>query len=385
MKTARILFHLPALVTLVVLAAGCSEYGVYDVLQSQASDEATDVTDPDAIPDFPDDPWSTSDATYRRRIVIDNRDRSEALADFPLMIRLDDSRINYTQTDGSDLHFFDAGGTVELPYEVERWSSSQSSIVWVKVPEIAGGDWDYVWMYWGGGVRTSYRDAAQVWSDYELVLHMSSNFQDSSPNAWSATAAGGSAPTFEAGVAGQAIRLDPDGGDGYLDVAEYVTTVGSAPQSAYTVEVWTNGDAVPGDAGQSGPVMSQQMSIGWDHEGPAFRGRYHFKDGSGTWIDVPRAGALEAANWYYAAAVFDAGVARSYLDGVLDGKRTDAGATTSTTSYFRVGTDSEAATVFSGLVDEVRVQTKARSADWIAAQHQAMIDAMLVFGEAEAQ
>lgn len=385
MKRERMLFRLTTLALLIVFAAGCSEYGVYDLFESQPSGGSGANVDPDAIPDFPDDPWSTSDALYRRRIVIDNRGRSEALAGFPLMVRLDASRINYTQTDGADLRFYDAGGTTEVPYEIERWSASQGSIVWVKVPEIAADGWDYIWMYWGGGVATSFHDAAQVWSAYELVLHMGSNYDDSSPNGWAATPAGGDAPAFETGVAGQAIRLDPSGGAGYLDITEYPAGIGASAQSAYTVEVWMQGDAAPGDAGQSGPVMSQQVSIGWDHGTSRFRGRYHFKDGGGSWTAVPRAAALEPATWYYAAAVFDAGTARSYLDGVLDGKVTDGASTTSTTDYFRIGTDSEAATLFSGLVDEVRVELRARSADWIDAQHDAMIDAMLVFGEAESQ
>ena len=73
---------------------------------------------------------------FRRELTFDNSSRAEHLIDFPVLVKLDATRIDYgqTQDNGEDLRFFDGTGTRPLAHEIELWDESGTSYVWVKVP-----------------------------------------------------------------------------------------------------------------------------------------------------------------------------------------------------------------------------------------------------------
>jgi hypothetical protein len=140
-------------------------------------------------------------------------------------------------------------------------------------------------------------------------------------------------------------------------------------------------------------MAQNHFNIGWDHNNPSYVGSYHLdvKDtGAGTdnWMPVPQDTTYQAQAAYYVVAVFDgsAGTALSYRNAVLDGQltgldaRTDSGPT-----YFRLGTDGSRAHFFDGLIDEVRVSFKARSAAWIDAQYASLNGELVGLGAAEAK
>src|SRR5262245_52768945 len=99
-----------------VVVAGCSfRHGT----GPSAGDDAQPI---DASADAMKQVDATSNAwAYRRTITIDNSGLG-ALSSFPLVLFLDDTRINYSHTapNGSDLRFSDANGGIE--YEIERWN-----------------------------------------------------------------------------------------------------------------------------------------------------------------------------------------------------------------------------------------------------------------------
>ncbi|MFP4552061.1 MAG: hypothetical protein ACLFNT_14740, partial [Spirochaetales bacterium] len=68
------------------------------------------------------------------------------------------------------------------------------------------------------------------------------------------------------------------------------------------------------------------------------------------------------------------------LDGELTGldARTDTGPT-----YLRLGTDGSRAYFFEGVIDEVRVSFKARSAAWIDAQYRSLQGELVELGTVE--
>ncbi|RLE11923.1 hypothetical protein DRJ04_07140 [Candidatus Aerophobetes bacterium] len=108
--------------------------------------------------------WWDTDWQYRRKLVFDNSGQTENLVDFPVLVKLNSSRIDYssTQDNGEDIRFVDPDGTV-LSYEIESWDESGASIVWVKVPQIDGGSTtDYIWMYYGNSSATDGQNAADV-------------------------------------------------------------------------------------------------------------------------------------------------------------------------------------------------------------------------------
>jgi hypothetical protein len=117
--------------------------------------------------------WYDSDWGYRKKIDIDNTDAnigitSEALTDFPLLVTLDSSSIDYTKTndDGSDLRFVDSDGLTLLSHHIETWDEDSVSFVWVKVPLIdINSNLDHIYLYYGNEAAVDSQNPADVWSN----------------------------------------------------------------------------------------------------------------------------------------------------------------------------------------------------------------------------
>ena len=144
---------------------------------------------------------------HRRELAIDNTAQAETLVDFPVLVRLDPTRIDYAgaQPQGQDLRFTDANGQL-LDHEIESWSPGGTSLVWVKVPSIpAASGAASIFMYYGNPAATDAQDPAGVWSGYAGVWHMGPSLADSTGNGNVGTDFGTSA---DAGYLGDARRFD---------------------------------------------------------------------------------------------------------------------------------------------------------------------------------
>jgi hypothetical protein len=97
---------------------------------------------------------------------------NQPLSDFPLLVRLDATRIDYplTHEGGRDLRFYALDGTTRLPHEIEHWAPGGDSFVWLKLPS-----YDFA----SGGVLMRFGDAGavddqapeDVWTSYLAVYH----------------------------------------------------------------------------------------------------------------------------------------------------------------------------------------------------------------------
>lgn len=125
--------------------------------------------------------WYNSSWKYRRKLTLDNttsnlNTTSETLTDFPILVVLSSSNIDYanTQNSGQDLRFTDSNGTTLLSYEIEKWDESGTSYVWVKVPSIdINSNTDSIYMYYGNSGASDGQQATGVWnSNYKGVWHM---------------------------------------------------------------------------------------------------------------------------------------------------------------------------------------------------------------------
>src|SRR5262245_27533596 len=80
--------------------------------------------------------WWDSSWQHRIKLVLSNAGPS--LLAFPVMVRLDTTRVTYAdaQNQGQDVRFVDADGTTVLPHEIEQWNPNGASYLWVRVPQI---------------------------------------------------------------------------------------------------------------------------------------------------------------------------------------------------------------------------------------------------------
>ena len=318
-------------------------------------------------------------------LTLDNTGQNEDLADFPLLVTLTPERFQYAAAapGGSDLRFVSADGDATLPHEIEQWNQSGTSWVWVQVARVPGaGTLEIELLYDGpeGGVPEA---PAELWKDYELVYHLHGYpVSDSSPNgnhgAPSAT------PTLVAGKVGPGFPTS-DSPKQYIDTG-YGLGPGQNLTAGWTVEAWVYGNADPHDTGDpnlsSGPVMGDRnYNLGWDHDDPSLLNSVHCADA--TKYRGAKLGNLGGGSWHYVVGVYDGEVPllSAYANGNLVTANPDVEyplldkvATT------HIGTSENHNLVLDGIVDEVRISAKVRSADWLRAQYLSMTDAFITYG-----
>lgn len=341
--------------------------------------------------------WWDTDWQYRRKLVFDNSGQTENLVDFPVLVKLNSSRIDYssTQDNGEDIRFVDPDGTV-LSYEIESWDESGASIVWVKVPQIDGGSTtDYIWMYYGNSSATDGQNAADVWSNgYELVMHLdetTGNFEDSTGNGHYGQAFDGVTRGVN-GKIGKAVSFD--GSSGYIALNMSYTGPNVIPK--ITITTWFS-------TTYSGTSYSSNWSF-VDFDRSDFYNFYIAGDTGALEFSSTAAATddfqantteLNDGTWHLGWAVYDGNDKIIYLNGTQDAIRTNAhsGAAIgiSSTRWGFIGDGSEATAFngsrnkiyYDGYIDEVRISNVARSADWIAAQYLSMNDSFITFGAEE--
>jgi hypothetical protein len=109
----------------------------------------------------------------RKPITVAAANVTDDLADFPLWIDLEDPQIGaIAQPDGSDVAFTDASGE-PIPFEIQRWTPGSGRLqAWVKVELLAGVD-TVIYVRYGDGTPAPAPAPASVFSSgFAGVWHM---------------------------------------------------------------------------------------------------------------------------------------------------------------------------------------------------------------------
>ena len=337
--------------------------------------------------------WMDSDYTKRRKLTFDNSAQSEILEGFPVIISLDNSRVDYSQTQnqGQDLRFTNSAGML-LPYEIEKWNESGISSVWVKVPSIAGSsNADYVWMYYGNPAAAD-NQSSSVWGDYAAVWHMASN-QDSSPNNNDLSCTNCPAAT------GSSYWYDGSNDRHLVANSNLINTGG--PWDNKTIEILFKADTI--GSGASKDILYEQGSStkglnlyvtgtslyvgGWNRDSSQ-------SNWDGTWLSA----GINTGTWYYAVLGLQDGdnsACADCLKGFLNGQEFSSGdgrRLYSNTGNIQIGfgdtrmhSGTSGEDDYDGFIDELRLTNKALSADWIKAQYLSLTDSFISYGDEEVE
>ena len=153
--------------------------------------------------------------------------------------------VNSLAPNGADIRFVDADNSETLPYEIEEWKEDDTSIIWVKVPNIPkdepGVDSDYIWMYYGNPDASDNQEPENVWSNnYAMVQHLeetSGHHIDSTSNSNDSTSENVTRQGADIGQIDGADEFDgtdsvviPDNINSSLDITDTIT-----------VEAWVKG------------------------------------------------------------------------------------------------------------------------------------------------
>jgi hypothetical protein len=367
--------------------------------------------------------WADSDRNYRTKLSFDNLSSKENLLNFSVPVRLDSSKIDYAVTGPTDLIFYDEDQLTRLPYEVEKWDAQGESIVWVKVPQInANSSTDHIWLYYGGSSKVVNNNAKQVWDpSYLLVYHFGERIEDyyTKPSVvkqfQESTSNNNIGLRQNVGAAQSGTSYSFEGQDSkYNRVGRYYEShrggiratkgnVGDGGQQI-TVAGWVRANEY--ELKQNSYVIARERSA--DDANEAFsitlnNGQWKanvFTNSADPALNGhASSGTLSAGvvdkDWAYLAVTYDSTIASNnlklYRDGVEVASATRSGAiitTSGAAAPLTIGKSSDAGMTggaFRGGVDEVRVSSAARSADWIKAEYASMNGTFLIYGIKESQ
>ena len=101
---------------------------------------------------------------------------STALSGFPVLVRIANNSPDgfsysdlHSQADGDDIAFVGMDG-IGLPFEIDTWNPSGSSLIWVRLPSMQNGT-QFV-MCWGSDKSGKTVCGTNPWTDYTGVWHM---------------------------------------------------------------------------------------------------------------------------------------------------------------------------------------------------------------------
>lgn len=335
---------------------------------------------------------------YRKKITFNNTDANlgvtaENLVNFPVLVKLSSSNIDYTKTQdsGQDIRFTDTDGS-DLAYEIEKWDETGTSWVWVKVPQIdINSSTDYIYLYYGNTSATDHQQATSVWSSYISAWHLketgngtAGEYKDSN-NTNNGQGGGGTStavPTLT--TSGQINGAQSfDGTNDYIKVAHNASL---NLTNNFSVSLWFK----PSVLTQTNRYLLSKLSgtadniysILWEYT----NNQVEFYSGLFTGT-APRTGSgmtINNTNWHYISYEYNGTTWAGYLDGaqVFSTARTFSLTTTTNDLFFG---DLNGSTSFNAnaSIDEIRVSNTARSAAWIAASYKSETDAFNTFNSEE--
>ncbi len=290
---------------------------------------------------------------------------------FPVLVRLTTGNFNFDQaeTDGSDIRFTKPDNTI-LPYEIERWDTVAGlAEVWVKLDTVYGNDsTQSITMFWGNpdaAIAASSETVFDTANKFISVWHMNedpsagiASIKDRTVNAHNATPYGTMSATNSIGGAiGKAINFD--------GIDDYINAGNVQVPANYSIGLWVLLDTIGNyqrfilkDSCYTLWYDKDSVSVRMEHMGTTTPWRGLLQDG-GT--RVP----MTTGIWYYLTGTFDGNAIRLYENG------TEVAMSNLITVI--PGTNSKPLTIgqsfnhsfVNGIMDEIRIEGTARSADWI--------------------
>lgn len=291
-----------------------------------------------------------------------------ALTDFPVLVALDPASIpsfSYAgfASQGEDLRFTDAANTLVLAHEIEVWNTNGISRVWVRVPSLVSNQ--VIRAFWRNP-EAGAPAFATVWeSGFRGVWHLSDTLNDATTNANNGSNTGSAATN---GMVAGARTFD---GNDFIDCGNGASL--NFTNNQLTLSAWIKPNAISGNA-----VISKSYAS--THISPYYSWvLYTVSPGLHCRIDASSAtkGTLATGVWQQVTTTYNGSLVTFYIDGLSVGSFAKTGNLILTPRNVRIGgrDTSPQGEYFSGSIDEVRVSSVARSADWVRAERDTVANA----------
>lgn len=312
--------------------------------------------------------------TYRKPITLHSSQVSGTLTDFPVYIGGTDADLaSKALANGNDIVFTAADGQTVLDYEIETYLNASGALVsWVKLPSLSSAADTTIYLYYGKSDAVTQADAPNVWSNgYEAVFHLADGTTDSTGK-HPGTDSGTSASSFGNGI----------GYSREWNASSDRITFGNWNISGdkITLQSWYRLDTLGVSAtfvGRSGGISSNEETAAWIGGGTNISNNMGAgiktgpSGGSGSSFIVGNT-AMSFNTWQFGTFTYDGSAMNLYMNGqsiaTPVAKTQDL---TSLTWIWSLGNFSPNYLLgMDGFLDEARVSSVARSADWIATEYQ---------------
>jgi len=291
---------------------------------------------------------------------------------FPVLIRLTAANFDFTQArnNGEDIRFAKRDNTF-LPYEIERWDAIAGlAEVWVKADTVYGNDSaQAITMYWDNIDAPAQSNGTAVFdtaAGFAGVWHLGESggavASDATVNGINGIA---TATTPVAGIVGTAQMFN--GTSSFIEASGPASDrLNFQDNDPYSLCAWVNANAI--DTFHA-IVFKSNFQYGLQIRPEKSWEFFNYASGTGwQWTQAP----ASANSWHFVTGVWSGSKQYLYVDGiVVDSARgvTAWSASRVFSSPFQIGNCPDGAADverhFSGVIDEVRVEKNARSADWI--------------------
>ncbi|MFW9773840.1 MAG: DUF2341 domain-containing protein, partial [Candidatus Thorarchaeota archaeon] len=320
---------------------------------------------------------------YYKTITIDHTQVSgtSGHVNFPFLISIYDEDLRFdVQPDGDDIAF--SSNNIWLDHEIELFDQTFNGthsklVVWVRLPALSAILDTIIRMYYSNSTMSSRQNPEGVWDDnYYAVYHMNqdpsiSSVLDSTSNNYDLTPGiGFNSGDLVDGIIGKAIVFGGVNTE-YLEL----TSGFSYPTSSLSLEMWFRP--------QLFNYYQRYFTARWSYPDLRFRDtntittriRNTLGNVSSTestyngWID----------KFYHFAMTWQGGSVgrqKHYINGTQTRDDYDAEAlgTSSSWSGFNIGSDTDHTDAIGGMIEEFRITSSARSADWFQTEYNNQYD-----------
>ncbi len=293
--------------------------------------------------------------------------------DFPVLVSVTDARFkdvahsgHVNRSDGFDIRpYTDTTlGTAITGYELERYVPTTGELImWVKVASLSSSTTPIVLGYGDTSITTDGSSASGCFSNSFLsIYHLKDGTTLSVVDALAAHNGTNHSGTAAAGQIDGCVSL-ASASSQYVDLGTITFT------AAITLTAWINGTTFPGtlnsvflrnnaNATYFGMLARSDGKMGW------------YMNNAGVTQD-PGSHTLSTGTWYHVAMAYDStnGLA-CYVNAASDATHAANGPIVTTPSQSDIGRDNvNAGRFFNGKIDEVRIATATRSANWITTEY----------------
>jgi hypothetical protein len=273
---------------------------------------------------------------------------------------------NVQSLQGYDIVFTsDAAGQNLLDHEIDTYNSTTGAAnFWVRIPTLSHTADATIYMWYGNaGVVVSQENRPGVWSNsYAAVYHFGNGSSVSGNDSTGINSASVNAVSAVAGTIG--------GGGSFTGSSSISAIPANALSGSFTIEEWASPNTTSGKLGLYGSRLPSDFGF----DAKLDSGAVYEDVGTGTsWLVTAAhpSFSFSANAWHHYVHTVAATGYRAYADGTQIGSGTFTGTPLllNSTHNLLIGETGFSGEGFSGSIDEARVSTVVRSADWIATEY----------------